>query len=195
MLRQEAGLAAEQEWVQDMHEPHVVAALTRLCTASLLVKPFEGLQREVTALSRGKLGGPHGQLQLHLKRQTGRVHVEAELYSLRLDGTLDTFPLPQEAITAQLLAAHAVQTAGQHLLGRPLFWASATHVITATAGHPSCSQCKPQLAMKRLVQQEDSSHVLHILRITCYIVAASFGCIGLQELEHGLYCAYWHHCS
>ena len=91
----------------------MVAALTRLCTASLQLHPIQGLLQEVAALSQGKQGGPHGQLQLRLKRHTGRVRVEAELYSLCQDGSLRTSAVPQEAITAQLLAAHAVQHAGQ----------------------------------------------------------------------------------
>ena len=105
--------------LQDLHEPQVLAALTSLCTASLQLKPVEGLLKEVAALKRGKQGGPHGQLQLSLKRHTGRVRVEAELYSLHQDGSLQTFPVPQEAITAQLLAAHAVQNAGQLLMHLP----------------------------------------------------------------------------
>ncbi|KAL3140510.1 hypothetical protein ABBQ32_005093 [Trebouxia sp. C0010 RCD-2024] len=96
---------------QDLHQPQVLAALTSLCTASLQLKPVEGLLKEVAAQKRGKQGGPHGQLQLSLKRHTGRVRVEAELYSLHQNGSLQTFAVPQEAITAQLLAAHAVQNA------------------------------------------------------------------------------------
>lgn len=99
--------------LQDLQQPQVVAALTSLCTASLQLQPIQGLQKEIAALSRGKQGGPHGQLQLRLKRHTGRVRVEAELYTLQQDGGLHTFAVPQEAITAQLLAAHAVHTAGQ----------------------------------------------------------------------------------
>lgn len=102
--------------LQDLHQPQVLAALTSLCTASLQLKPVEGLLKEVAAQKRGKQGGPHGQLQLSLKRHTGRVRVEAELYSLHQNGSLQTFAVPQEAITAQLLAAHAVQNAGQHLV-------------------------------------------------------------------------------
>ena len=101
--------------LQDLHAPQVVAALTRPCTASLQLQPIQGLLQEVAALSQGKQGGPHGQLQLRLKRHTGRVRVEAELYSLHQDGSLHTSAVPQEAITAQLLAAHAVQHAGQFL--------------------------------------------------------------------------------
>ena len=101
---------------QDLHEPQVVAALTRLCTASLQLQPIQGLLQEVAALGQGKQWPPHGQLQLRLKRHTGRVRVEAELYSLHRDGSLRTSAVPQEAITAQLLAARAVQHAGQFML-------------------------------------------------------------------------------
>lgn len=99
--------------LQDLHEPQVLAALTRLCTASLQLQPIQGLLQEVAGLSQGKQGGPHGQLQLRLKRHTGRVRVEAELYSLHQDGSMRTSAVPQEAVTAQLLAAHAMQHAGQ----------------------------------------------------------------------------------
>ena len=101
--------------LQDLHEPRVVSALTSLCTASLQLKPIQGLQREMAALSRGKQGPPHGQLQLHLKRHIGRVQVESELYTLQQGGGLQTFAVPQEAITAQLLAAQAVSNAGELL--------------------------------------------------------------------------------
>ncbi|KAL0046127.1 hypothetical protein WJX82_003208 [Trebouxia sp. C0006] len=46
--------------------------------------------------------------QLHLKRHTGRVRVESELYSLSQGGGIETDAAPQEVITAQLLAAHNV---------------------------------------------------------------------------------------
>ncbi|KAL0030546.1 hypothetical protein WJX79_003415 [Trebouxia sp. C0005] len=46
--------------------------------------------------------------QLHLKRRTGRVRVESELYSLSQGGGIETDAAPQEVITAQLLAAHNV---------------------------------------------------------------------------------------
>ena len=99
--------------LQDLHAPQAVAALSSLCTASLQLQPIQGLMKEVAARSRGKQGGPHGQLQLHLKRHTGRVRVESELFTLQQDGGLHTFAVPQGAITAQLLAAHAVQSAGE----------------------------------------------------------------------------------
>ena len=95
-----------------MHTPQVIAALTSVCSATLLLQPIQGLQKEMAALSRGQQGPPHGQLHLHLKRQTGRVRVEAELYSLQAQGGLDCFAPPQEVITAQLLAAHAVNKLG-----------------------------------------------------------------------------------
>ena len=99
--------------MQDLHEAPVVSALTSLCTASLQLKPIQGLQREVAALSRGKQGGPHGQMQLHLKRHTGRVQMESELYTLLQNGRLQTFAMPEEAITAQHLAAQTVLNAGE----------------------------------------------------------------------------------
>lgn len=106
--------------LQDLHEPQAVAGLTSLCTASLQLQPVQGLLLEAAALQQGVQGqgqgAPHGQLQLRLKRHTGRVRVEGELYSLHRDASLHTTALPQEAITTQLLAAHAIQQAGQLLV-------------------------------------------------------------------------------
>ncbi len=70
-------------------------------------------------MTKGKhTWAPHGLLQLHLKRHTGRVRVESELYSLSQGGGIETEAAPQEAITAQLLAAHNVGRLGEllHLL-------------------------------------------------------------------------------
>ncbi len=81
----------------------------------MTLQPIQGLQKEMSALSRGKEGPPHGQLHLQLKRHTGRVRVETEVYTLLQGGGLDTFAPPQEVITAQLLAAHAVNNLGASL--------------------------------------------------------------------------------
>ena len=98
--------------MQDLHRPQVLVALTSLCTASILLQPIQGLQKEIAGLGRGKQGSPHGQLQLHLKRHTGRIRVEIELYTLLVNGVLDTFAPSQDVITAQLLAANVVHNLG-----------------------------------------------------------------------------------
>lgn len=148
--------------LQDLHEPQVVAALTSLCTASLQLQPVEGLLHQVVALSRGKQGGPHGQLQLRLKRHTGRVRVEAELYCLRQDGSLDICAMPQEAMTAQLLAAHAVQHAGQLLL--LLLLICAVYSSPFSIHNTGCGNCKVGNACSTAAQQASSctSPCLHL---------------------------------
>ncbi|DBB15808.1 TPA: hypothetical protein ACH3X3_004005 [Trebouxia sp. C0006] len=94
---------------KDLHTPQVLAALTSMCTASMLLQPIQGLQKDMAAMTKGKhTWAPHGLLQLHLKRHTGRVRVESELYSLSQGGGIETDAAPQEVITAQLLAAHNV---------------------------------------------------------------------------------------
>lgn len=94
---------------KDLHPPQVLAALTSVCTASMLLQPIQGLQKDMAAMTKGKhTWAPHGLLQLHLKRHTGRVRVESELYSLSQGGGIETDAAPQEVITAQLLAAHNV---------------------------------------------------------------------------------------
>ncbi|KAL0019744.1 hypothetical protein WJX77_011084 [Trebouxia sp. C0004] len=94
---------------KDLHTPQVLAALTSECTASMLLQPIQGLQKDMAAMTKGKhTWAPHGLLQLHLKRHTGRVRVESELYSLSQGGEIETDAAPQEVITAQLLAAHNV---------------------------------------------------------------------------------------
>ena len=98
--------------MQDLHRPQVLVALTSLCTASILLQPIQGLQKEIAGLGRGKQGSPHGQLQLYLKRHTGRIRVEIELYTLLVNGVLDTFAPSQDVITAQLLAANVVHNLG-----------------------------------------------------------------------------------
>lgn len=141
--------------LQDLHEPQAVAGLTSLCTASLQLQPAHGLLQEVAALQQGVQGqgqgAPHGQLQLRLKRQTGRVRVEGEVYSLHQDASLHTTALPQEAITAQLLAAHAVQQAGQ-LLGLLLLPAipkidSKVSKSTHSQATPGCAASSCQIAV------------------------------------------------
>ncbi|DBA68866.1 TPA: hypothetical protein ACH3X2_013345 [Trebouxia sp. C0005] len=94
---------------KDLHAPQVLAALTSVSTASMLLQPIQGLQKDMAAMTKGKhTWSPHGLLQLHLKRRTGRVRVESELYSLSQGGGIETDAAPQEVITAQLLAAHNV---------------------------------------------------------------------------------------
>ena len=67
----------------------------------------------MAAMTKGKhMWAPHGLLQLHLKRHTGRVRVESDLYSLSQGGGIETDAAPQEVITAQLLAAHNVGRLG-----------------------------------------------------------------------------------
>ncbi len=85
----------------------------------MLLQPIQGLQKDMAAMTKGKhTWAPHGLLQLHLKRHTGRVRVESELYSLSQGGGIETDAAPQEVITAQLLAAHNVGRLGGllHLL-------------------------------------------------------------------------------
>ena len=117
-------LSSSQHWsnpyiLQDLHTPQVLAALTSVCTASMLLQPIQGLQKDMAAMTKGKhTRAPHGLLQLNLKRHTGRVRVESELYSLSQGGGIETDAAPQEVITAQLLAAHNVGRLGGllHLL-------------------------------------------------------------------------------
>ena len=159
--------------LQDLHEPQVVAALTRLCTASLQLQPIQGLLQEVEVLSQGKQGSPHGQLQLRLKRHTGRVRVEAELYSLHQDGSLHTSAVPQEAITAQLLAAHAVQHAGQFSLSSS---SACPFCQTRCSAQlvPGCRTCSYTNACSSAVQRTYSCSLrcLHLCLKLCTTVAA-----------------------
>jgi len=124
--------------LQDLHTPQVLAALTSICTASMLLQPIQGLQKDMAAMTKGKhTWAPHGLLQLHLKRHTGRVRVESELYSLSQGGGIETDAAPQEVITAQLLAAHNVGRLGGllHLLIGLAKWVETSCHFEYHAGH------------------------------------------------------------
>lgn len=127
--------------MQDLHTPQVLAALALVCTASMLLQPIQGLQKDMAAMTKGKhTWAPHGLLQLHLKRHTGRVRVESELYSLSQGGGIETDAAPQEVITAQLLAAHNVSRLGGllHVLFSLAKWVKNTFVHKHHAGHSPC---------------------------------------------------------
>lgn len=84
--------------------------MTTLCTASLQLHPLHGLHKELAMHSAPAGKAPHGELQLHLKRHTGRVKVQADLYVLLEHHGLETWAPAAEAGTLQLLAAKAVQS-------------------------------------------------------------------------------------
>lgn len=96
--------------MQDLHPAQVLSALATLCTVSLQLQPLQGLRKDLAAQNAPSKQAPHGELQLHLKRHTGRVKVETDFYTLLSNGELDMFAPPLEVITAQLLAAKAVQS-------------------------------------------------------------------------------------
>lgn len=96
--------------MQDLHTPQVLAAVTMLCTGSLQLHGLHGLRKESAMHAAPAKQAPHGELQLHLKRHTGRVKIETEMFILSDDGDMETFTPPSEAITAQLLAARAVHS-------------------------------------------------------------------------------------
>ncbi|GFR52881.1 hypothetical protein Agub_g15513, partial [Astrephomene gubernaculifera] len=77
----------------DMHPERVVAGLRRQCSCWLEPSPLSPLQTEVAqrALAAGSSGGGEGacgalagRLDCRVKRRTGRVKVDSELYSLLL---------------------------------------------------------------------------------------------------------------
>ena len=96
--------------MQDVHAAQVLAACASLCTACLQLQPLQGLRKQLAAQSAPSKQAPHGELQLHLKRHTGRVKVETDFYTLLSNGELDILAPPMEVITAQLLVAKAVQS-------------------------------------------------------------------------------------
>ena len=158
--------------LQDVHAPQAVAGLSSLCTACLQLQPAQGLLQEVAALQQGLQGQgqgvPHGQLQLRLKRHTGRVRVEGEVYSLHQDASLHTTALVQEAITAQLLAAHAVQQAGQLLVVLHLSAMPEINKVSKSKHSqaiPGCAASSCQIACSTTVQQMCSCMSILVVRL------------------------------
>lgn len=96
--------------IQDLHSPQVLAAVTSLCTASLHLLPLHGLRKDLAAHAHPSKQALHGELQLHLKRHTGRVKVETDLYTILQSNDMEIHEPPSETITAQLLAARAVSS-------------------------------------------------------------------------------------
>ena len=96
--------------MQDLHNPQVLAAMTALCTASLQLLPLHGLRKDLAAHAHPSKQAFHGELQLHLKRHTGRVKVETDLYVILHSNDMEIHEPPSEAMTAQVLVARAVDS-------------------------------------------------------------------------------------
>lgn len=103
----------------DLHPPAVPAVVEQLATGSLSLQLASDLERTVCAASSGR--APQGRAEVRLRRRTGRVRAESQLYCVDAGGAVAFVEPPPDvrnpAAAAEKAAAAAAAAAGGLLRG------------------------------------------------------------------------------
>jgi hypothetical protein len=92
----------------DVHPPQHLAAVEQLAAGTLQLAPCSELEQSLVAAEQGPGSEPQGRLTARLKRRTGRVRADAQLYCVGSDGGVRFFDPP----AASLVGPQAAQPAG-----------------------------------------------------------------------------------
>jgi hypothetical protein len=96
----------------DLHSAQGIAALEQLAAGTLQLQPATELERSLCAAAHGAEHSPQGRLLLRIRRRTGRVRTETQLYSLDGTGGVDFFDPPPDALAMEAAAERTAATAG-----------------------------------------------------------------------------------
>lgn len=94
---------------QDVHPPQQLAAVEQLAAGTLRLAPCSELERTLVAAGQGPGSDPQGRLTSRLKRRTGRVRADTQLYCVDGSGGVSFFEPP----AASAAGAQAAQPAGE----------------------------------------------------------------------------------
>lgn len=96
----------------DLHPPAALAALEQLAAGTLQLQGASDLERSLCRATGGPAGEPQGRLAVRLKRASGRVRAEAQLYCLDAAGGAVFLKPPADALNPQAAAAEKAGSAG-----------------------------------------------------------------------------------
>ncbi|KAL4428190.1 hypothetical protein ABPG75_002279 [Micractinium tetrahymenae] len=105
----------------DLHPPAVPAVVEQLAAGSLSLLPASDLERSVCAANHGR--APQGRVEARLRRRTGRVRAESQLYCIDGSGAvafLEPPPDLRNPAAAAEKAAAAAAAAGNGALAQQL---------------------------------------------------------------------------